>query len=96
MYASMFRLEVGSELSVRECGRLGRTLAAQLAALPGVVAFIAVKATDGVLGGLCICSDAQTLTDAQHLAETWQHEHDAMHPPLRTCVSGQVVVQHGF
>jgi hypothetical protein len=98
MYASMFRMDLSSESSARERGRRGRSLAAALAALPGFVAFVALEADGGNVGGLCICTDVDALEAAHQMAETWQQrERDsATAASLKTCVTGKVIVQHGF
>lgn len=96
MYASMFHLDLGDDLSSRERGRIGRALAAHLAALRGFVAFIALESADGAVGGLCICADAVTLAEAQQAAEAWQRSRDGAGSALTAYMSGMVIVQHGF
>lgn len=96
MYASMFHLDLGDELSSRERGRIGRALAAHLAALQGFVAFIALESADGAVGGLCICADAVTLAEAQRIAESWQRARVGASAALTPYASGKVIVQHGF
>lgn len=98
MYASMFRMDLGSESSARERARRGRSLAAALAALPGFVALIALEADDGMVGGLCMCTDEDALETAHQIAENWQQREldSATAASLMTCVTGRVIVQHGF
>ena len=97
MYAAMFRLALDGECASRERCRHGRALATALTRFQGFVAFLALEADDGSVGGLCICMDVDTLDAAHQFAKTWQVEHhDVTRDALPAYVTGKVIVQHGF
>jgi len=101
MYASIFRLDLGSDLSPRDRWKSGRALASALDGLPGFVAFIALEAEDGVLAGLCVCVDAESLEEVRETAEAWQRRRagQTLPPPcssIQPLIAGEVIVQRGF
>ena len=97
MYASMVLLDLDGELSSRERGRLGRTLASELAQLPGFIAFVALETATGSVGGFCICANPVTLAEAQIRIEAWQRDHTGNGEfAFTACATGAVIVQHGF
>ncbi len=72
MHGALFHLDLGVWATTSERARQGRALAAVLAALPGLVAFVALEAEDGTMSGLCICMDEQALVRARQKADEWQ------------------------
>lgn len=97
MHAAMFQLDLGDGAGSRERGRSVRAMAAALGTLPGFVAFLALEAEDGSVGGLCIFTDAAALERAQQHVADWQ---PARQPPesrgFAPLIAGQVIVQSGF
>lgn len=97
MYASIFCFDLGDSAEDRERWRYGRSLAAELDAVPGFVAFIAFETGKSAAAGVCICVDEAALQTAQEVAVVWQHGHavcaEAAFQPL---IAGEVFVQRGF
>lgn len=97
MYASIIRLNLGSNLSLLDRGRCGRSLASALDDVPGFIAFVAFESEEGAVTGLCICADAEALAVAERVASAWQRERgEEASSALQTFSVGEVIVQRGF
>jgi hypothetical protein len=97
MYALMFQLDLADSVPPNERDRSGRSLATALEALHGFVAFIALEAEDGRLGGLCIGVDSATLEQARQIVSNWQPEQGKTAiTQFKPLVSGEVIAQRGF
>ncbi len=97
MHASMFHIDLEGRASSRDRDQSGRALATVLGAVPGFVAFIALEAEDGTVGGLCIGVDAGTLEGMRQVMEAWQRERgQANVSNFQPLISGEVIVQRGL
>jgi hypothetical protein len=97
MYALMFQLDLADSVPPHEHYRSGRSLATALEAMHGFVAFIALEAEDGMIGGLCIGVDAATLEQARHIVGSWQCERGrSAITRFEPLMAGEVIVQRGF
>ena len=97
MHASMFNLDLGVCATTRDRARRGRSLAAELAGLPGFIAFIAIEAEDGSATGLCICVDEEASEIARQQVENWHREEErhALPPPVHPHMEpGQALETH--
>lgn len=97
MYGSIFPLNLGGDVSARDRGKAGRSLATALSMLHGFIAFLALEAEDGAATALCICSDAATVEQAKQIVDAWHREQgrpvDAQFEPL---IAGEIIVQRGL
>jgi hypothetical protein len=97
MYATMFRIDLHEICSVRERGQAGRSLATELGALRGFIAFIAFEAGEGHIAGLWISDDLTTLDDGRRVAAQWQREHVGDSASgIQPIAIGKVIVQRGL
>lgn len=97
MYAAVIHLDLGSNTSMLDRGRCGRSLASALDDVPGFVAFLAFESDEGVVTGLCICVDAMALEEARRVAAAWHCERSgAANFALEAFDAGEVIVQRGF
>jgi len=82
MYAAIIQCDMRAIASFHERGRMGRTLATALGALPGFVAFVALNTdtntnTDtsaGMVAALCIFEDLTSITAAKRVIARWHTE----------------------
>ena len=95
MYATVVRCGLRGVASAEERGRLGRALARPLGALPGFVAFVALKS--GEVAALCIVEDEAGLDAAQQMAHQWYgSEVGAIGGGLVPLSRGTVIAQRGL
>jgi hypothetical protein len=97
VYATMVQCAMPGVASPHARGRLGRTLAAALGALPGFVAFVAFDGDLGVVAALCLFEDHPSMDAAQHVIARWQRdEPGAGETEVRYLCAGEVIVQKGI
>lgn len=97
MYATMLQCAMPAIASSHARGRLGRTLATALSALPGFVAFVAFDGEAEVVTALCLFEDHQSMVAAQPVIAQWQRgDPGAAETDLRYIRAGEVIVQKGM
>ena len=97
MYATMVQCAMPEVASPHARGRLGRTLAAALGALPGFVAFVAFDGDAGAVTALCLFEDRPSMEAAQPVIARWQRDGPgAGVTDLHYLRAGAVIVQRGL